>query len=182
MHFACLRQGGFNQHYTAHGVTAVLGRKRAVENFHLRNFTRTHHGPARRATPTGLQQIMQRHAVGKYHGARRGKHIGTAQAKGTVGIANITFANHQTRLVFNQVLSGGRIDADHIFLRQHTGGIGITGVTHIACVTPDFYLFNRLRIFSALFFQHLFMCLRNAGHTHTQHTSTRQHNRQQPSH
>ncbi len=114
---------------------------------------------------------MQGYTIGKHHRARRGKHIGTTQTKRAVGVANVAFADDNAGFVFDQVFGGGRVNADHILLRQHTGGIGITGVTGIARIAPHPHLLHLDSLVSLGLFKHLFMGLHRTcqGHAHRNH-------------
>ena len=142
MEFTLLRYGCFYNYYAAHCIATVFCRVRAVQHFYLGNFTGGNHGPARRATPARLQVVVQWHTIGKHHGTRSLKHIGTAYTHSTIGVANKTATNNNARLKFNHIFCGCNIYALKVFTGEHAiGGSKIGLITRLA-FAPHFHFFN----------------------------------------
>ena len=142
MEFFALRNRGFDQHHATHCIATILSGERAVEHFDLRYFAGRYQCPARRAVPPGLEEIMQRHPVGKDHRPRGLEHIAPANPQRAVGIADEATANHQAGLVFHQVFGGRRVDTPHIFRAKNAVGTGERRIVTAATLPPHPHLFN----------------------------------------
>ena len=138
MQFALGRQFGLHVDHAAHGVAAVLGREGAVDDLRRFELVGRHQAPARRARPAGLKQRVQRHAVGKDHGARGLEHVGATHGHRAVRVADVALANHHARLVLEDVFDRGGIDLLGLFCADEDrragevcGGVGCAGHHHV---------------------------------------------------
>ena len=111
----------------AHRVPAVLGRKRPVDDLGRRDLLGRHQRPPRRAVPPRLQRIVQRHAVRVDQRPSGLEHVGTAHPQGAVRIADVPPSDHDSRLVIEDVLGCGHVQAGNLRRRDDVGRTRIVG-------------------------------------------------------